>query len=265
MAIFGALAELPLPEVLTMLGRRTGKLKMWGLAKGRLEMHLSEAHLKAMVLNGQPLVEIFDVRETITELMNNEEGEFEFERLAPEQLMRLLDIPLERLLITTMGEADEVETYRSRFAHPNTRFRSVNAIDIWIYDDLYEFWQHSADLLSAGASAEDLAATLGMPLEQVQLKLYKLRSLGKVSPVRAFYSRRARQQPVAPSSQVFGKQSTAQQPVIPSAQQPIPPQQTGRPLPQQPHASSSTPPSVPGKQRTLVSRLLKALQIGNRS
>lgn len=271
MAIFGALVELPLAEVLTMLGRRSGKLKIWDLPKGRLEMHLSEAHLKAMVLNGQPLVEIFDVRETITSLMQSKEGEFEFERLAPEQLLRLLDIPLERLMVTTMDEDNEIETYRNRFAHPSTRFRSVNSIDIWIYDDLYEFWQRSADFLAKGSSAEELSKMLDFPLEHVQLKLYKLRSLGKVSPVRAFYSRRS--QAVAPP---LGRPVT-QQPATPSyppVQQNVPTTsgypaaaQSNQPQqqPSQPISNAPIGTPSPARQRTLVTRLLKALQIGKRT
>ncbi len=249
MAIFGALNELPLPEILTMLGRRSGKLKLWNLESGhRYELHMHEAKLKALFVDQQSIDDIMFVRESMIELIDAEQGSFEFEREPPDSLTQHLDIPVEQLLLSTATAIDELKAYRQRFADKRTRFRSVGPVDVWLDDNLYMFWQYSSHLLEQGCSAEEVAEHLDMHLEQVQLNLYKLRSLGKIAPVRAYQEshlgRQGRQASATAASDIIDWEGTA--------------------------GAAEKKPKKPAEKKekedkSLVGRLLKALSFGRRS
>ena len=87
MAIFGTLDEMPLPEILTMLGRRTGKLHLSGLPQGQIyELYLDKANLKALHVDRKFLATDMLVREAMVKLSNYEKGTFKFQRLLPDQL-----------------------------------------------------------------------------------------------------------------------------------------------------------------------------------
>lgn len=252
MAIFGALNELPIPEILTMLGRRSGKLKLWNLEnKHRYELHMHEAKLKALYIDQQAVNDIMFVRESMIELIDAEQGSFEFERHPPDALTQHLDIPVEQLLLSTATAIDEMKAYRQRFADQRTRFRSVGPVDVWLDDNLYMFWQYSSHLLENGCSAEEVAEHLNMQLEQVQLNLYKLRSLGKIAPVRAYQDshvgRQSRKTEAA--SDIIDWDGGAQ-----GAAAETPP--AGKPQKEEKEEK---------KDKGLVNRLLKALSFGRRS
>ncbi len=187
MAIFGTLEEMPLPELLTMLGKRTGKLKLTKLPQQQnYDLYLDKAKLKALHINGQGLANNLLVHEAIIKLLGFEQGIFEFQRLTQGQLEQSLDIAIDKLLLQTATEIDEIEAHRERFPDPKTRFKSSGQVDIWIDNDLYTFWQSCSSLLNKGCSTEDIAQHLSLDMELVQLNLYKLRSLGKIAPLRAF-------------------------------------------------------------------------------
>ena len=253
MAIFGALNELPIPEILTMLGRRSGKLKLWNLeSKHRYELHMHEAKLKALYIDQQAVNDIMFVRESMIELIDAEQGSFEFERHPPDSLSQQLDIPVEQLLLSTATAIDEMKAYRQRFADQRTRFRSVGPVDVWLDDNLYMFWQYSSHLLENGCSAEEVAEHLNMQLDQVQLNLYKLRSLGKIAPVRAYQEshvgRQSRKAEAA--SDIIDWDGSAQSGAQPTAAEKPP---------------KEKPRKEEKKDKGLVNRLLKALSFGRRS
>jgi hypothetical protein len=80
---------------------------------------------------------------------------------------------------------EDISSARSLLPDPATRFQSA-ALEVWLEEPLYSFWERARPLLQAGASAEDLAARLRLPLDEVRYYLHKLRLAGKVAPVRAY-------------------------------------------------------------------------------
>ena len=187
MAIFGTLEEMPLPEILTMLGSRTGKLHLSQLPrKQSYDLYLDKTHLKAFHNNGKALVTDLLVREAMLKISSCEQGTFDFERLSPDKLKQNLNIPITKLLLQIATAIDEIRVHRNHFADSRIKFKSVDSVDIGFDNTLYDFWQSSISLLKKGASAKEIAQCLSLDIELVQYNLYKLRSLGKVFPVRAF-------------------------------------------------------------------------------
>ncbi|MEM7737429.1 MAG: DUF4388 domain-containing protein [Deinococcota bacterium] len=187
MSIFGSFDELPFPDVVSMLERRAGYLRVWSVAGGkRYTFHLNKGVLQALQVETTWLTDVFELREAVVSVMQASQGEFEFERCDPTKLATGLDRPLQQLLLSASSAVDEIITYRSHFADVRTRFRLVSNLDSWTDYDLQQFWQHGQAALKQGASAEELAPRLGMGLENVQLYLYKLRTLGVLAPVQEF-------------------------------------------------------------------------------
>lgn len=267
MAVFGSLDELPIPEVLTMLGKRSGKLKVWGLPSQRsYDLHIYESRLKGFYVDEQMVSDVIFVRDSMIELINADEGSFEFERHPPDSLAKGLDVPIEQLLLSTATAIDELQAYRQRFADKRTRFRSSGPSDVWLDENLYEFWHHSASLLEQGASAEEIAMQLAMNIEQVQLNLYKLRSLGKISPVRAFSQKQVRQRREAAAARDAQRdvkkteERALRSTVIWHDDTPSPESNAN-----EARAADKKPENDPTEDSGLISRLLKALSFGRRS
>lgn len=187
MAIFGTLEEMPLPELLTMLGRRTGRLQLSELPQEQnYNLYLDKAQLKAVSSGQDFLTNDLAVREAIIKLTNFDKGIFEFKRLAQDELKQHIDIPIDRLLLQTATAIDEIQLNKERFPDAKTRFKTSGQVEVWIDDVLYNFWQSCSPLLNKGCSAEEVSQNLSIDLELVQHNLYKLRSLGKIAPVRLF-------------------------------------------------------------------------------
>ncbi|MCX7850787.1 MAG: hypothetical protein N2324_11545, partial [Thermus sp.] len=80
---------------------------------------------------------------------------------------------------------DERARYQPFLPDPKTRFQAV-ALEVWLEEPLWSFWEKAKPLLAQGASAEDLASRLGLSVEETVYYLHKLRLVGKVAPVRAY-------------------------------------------------------------------------------
>jgi hypothetical protein len=124
-------------------------------------------------------------RSTLLELASAGRGAFEFTPVEPPKGSPLLNWPIERVLLSVTTIHDELASYNSLLPDPKTRFQ-VAALEVWLEEPLYSFWERAKPLLQTGASAEDLASRLRLPLDEVRYYLHKLRLAGKVAPVRAY-------------------------------------------------------------------------------
>lgn len=185
MAIFGNFTDFPFIELISTLGRRCGKLSVWDLPSAlRLELHLNGAVLHGLIVNGQQVTNVLKVRDHMVELMGAHTGTFEFSKLAPEALQGRLYLPMSALMLRATSAVNELSVYRDRFPSPQTRFKLVNAQGAWHDAELYEFVKRARPALERGVSPLELSERLSVQLEQVQLYLYKLRSLGRIVPAR---------------------------------------------------------------------------------
>lgn len=186
MAIFGDLQDMPLVDLLSMLGRRSGLLDVWdvGGKRNRYILALDRGNLLWMKDEGGYL-DPLKARSTLLELASAGRGAFEFTPIEPPKGSPLLNWPIERVLLSVTTIHDELASYNSLLPDPKTRFQ-VAALEVWLEEPLYSFWERAKPLLQAGASAEDLASRLRLPLDEVRYYLHKLRLAGKVAPVRAY-------------------------------------------------------------------------------
>jgi hypothetical protein len=186
LAIFGDLKDMPLVDLLSMLGRRSGLLDVWdvGGKRNRYILALDRGNLLWMKDEGGYL-DPLKARSTLLELASAGRGAFEFTPVEPPKGSPLLNWPIERVLLSVTTIHDELASYNSLLPDPKTRFQ-VAALEVWLEEPLYSFWERAKPLLQAGASAEDLASRLRLPLDEVRYYLHKLRLAGKVAPVRAY-------------------------------------------------------------------------------
>jgi len=186
LAIFGDFQDMPLVDLLSMLGRRSGLLDVWdvGGKRNRYILALDRGNLLWMKDEGGYL-DPLKARSTLLELASAGRGAFEFTPVEPPKGSPLLNWPIERVLLSVTTIHDELASYNSLLPDPKTRFQ-VAALEVWLEEPLYSFWERAKPLLQAGASAEDLASRLRLPLDEVRYYLHKLRLAGKVAPVRAY-------------------------------------------------------------------------------
>jgi hypothetical protein len=185
-AIFGDFQDMPLVDLLSMLGRRSGLLDVWdvGGKRNRYILALDRGNLLWMKDEGGYL-DPLKARSALLELASAGRGAFEFTPIEPPKGSPLLNWPIERVLLSVTTVHNELASYKSLLPDPKTRFQ-VAALEVWLEEPLYSFWERAKPLLQAGASAEDLASRLRLPLDEVRYYLHKLRLVGKVVPVRAY-------------------------------------------------------------------------------
>ncbi|PYE53758.1 DUF4388 domain-containing protein [Deinococcus yavapaiensis] len=206
MAIFGNLDELPFPDVIGMLGRRSGHLNITTTAA--VTLHIDDGHLLALYLGPQAIHDAGRVREVILELTRAERGSFEFKRIQPNDLVQHHHLALNKLLLSITAVLDELAHYRTMLPAPETRFQQVRDAPEDLDASLKDFLDAAAPSLLLGASAAELAPRQGLHLERAQLYLYKLRALGLLTPVRAY--------PARPTAQRKADRPTVTPPAPPS-------------------------------------------------
>jgi hypothetical protein len=190
MAIFGNLAGMPFADLLAMLGRRSGVLEVFALPGKRQGYSIALDGGKVVwVREGHRRLDSLEARLVLQDLLHCRKGAFEFTPGTPPVDGEALGWPLERLLLTMTVIEDEEATYASVLPDPKTRFQ-VASLEIPLEEPLLSFWDRTKSLLLEGASAEEIAGKLHLPLKEVRYYLYKLRLSGKVTPVRAYQKTR---------------------------------------------------------------------------
>lgn len=190
MAIFGNLKDMPFPDLVAMLGRRSGVLEVFGLPGKRQGYAVALDGGKVVwVREGRRFLDPVEARFALQELMRSGEGAFEFVPGVPPANGVPLGWPLERLLLSMTSMEDERAAYAPLLPDPKTRFQAAS-LEVWLEEPLWSFWERAKGLLRGGASAEEIAKALHLPLDEVRYYLHKLRLVGKVAPVRAYEATR---------------------------------------------------------------------------
>ncbi len=190
MAIFGSLRDMPFPDLVGMLGKRSGVLEIFNLPSHRQGYSIALEGGKVLwVREGRRTLDPLQARSVLQELFRMQHGSFEFVATIPPPPPdgQVLGWPLERLLLTMTAIDDEASAYRSSLPDPQTRFE-VASMDTWLEEPLWSFWERVAPLLArpGGVSSEEIARRLGLREREVAYYLYKLRLSGKIRPVRAY-------------------------------------------------------------------------------
>lgn len=198
MAIFGDLADMSTPEVLHMLGPRTGKLLIRPDPKKKYELHLSEGVILCFKDDGFSVRDTSALRLSVTNLLEMRVGGFEFSQTPLNTLEREVNFTQQE--IWQIAASLDTETDTSTTEHtPDqaTRFKLKTGFDtsLKLPDDLSDFMRRGHDQLFVGCSASELADSLRLPVAQIQVYFQRLRSLGRITPVRAYATNYSSYQP----------------------------------------------------------------------
>jgi len=187
MTIFGSVAEMAFPELLTMLGNYCGKLEVWDLGPfPHLEFHLRHGVVCVFRVNRHSLTDPLQLNDYLLSMIDLKDGNFEFNKADPETIQDQIHLPIQRTLLNTVTYLDELNAYRTRFGDPKARFKTATFADAnGMEDAIVLFWQRCRGLLDRGTDAEEIAQHLNLSLQITQLYLYKLRLQQKVVPAHA--------------------------------------------------------------------------------
>ncbi len=180
MPIVGNLSEFPLPEVLLLIGSRTGCLRLYGSDEFTdVEIDLSDGSAHFLRI-GQNLV---SGREQIVAelsfIIETGEGMFEFyaQSIIPPNSEEAL--PTNELVMSLVLKVDEKLARRQAVLAPELFYiLTTPAPDVLLDSGMRLFFHQSHHLLAGGVRAEDLAEYLGLSNDTVKLNLYNLHEAG---------------------------------------------------------------------------------------
>ncbi len=176
-AIFGRIQDLGLAEILSFVAFRPGRLT---LRRGddALSLVLIGGRVRCAFLGLEPL----DAAGLVFYLAGFREGEFDFlpgdgEEACP----RILELPVERLILELTKLEDELEHHREKLPHPDVSFRLSRPV---ASAPRVPFLQQATRLLERGVTARELAEKLRLLLDEARFLLYRLRLMGLIEEVR---------------------------------------------------------------------------------
>jgi hypothetical protein len=180
--IVGNLSEFPLPEVLLLIGCRTGRLRLYDVPEfAVMELDLSEGHAHALHLGGSFLTETFEIVSELSVIVETGEGMFEFDSRPVISVRRNEPLPISQLVMLLVLHVDEKLARQRALMAPEIFYMlATPAPEIWIDPELNLFYHKSWHLLGSGVRPEDLAEYLGLDHDLVRLNLSYLRQLGLV-------------------------------------------------------------------------------------
>ncbi|MPY66571.1 hypothetical protein F8S09_07660 [Deinococcus sp. SDU3-2] len=180
MALFGDLQDHALPDLLKVLAVQTGTLYFHEAYQGRtLELTVTRGQLRALYLDGFPVMEAGRARGVLLELAAQGRGAFEFQRREHAAgALLFYELPLGSVLNT------EVTAPTEHLPHPETRFVAVPGT-LSVPAPLAGTWAVLRPVLERGASAADLTRQVGWSEQDLRAALYRLRAANLVAPLRA--------------------------------------------------------------------------------
>ena len=182
MPLVGNLSEFPLPEVLLLLGSRTGRLRIYDLPEFfPVEMDLSEGHAHGLHIGDTFLTEPSQIISELSFMVETGAGKFEFSAQPIVSVRRDQPLPLNELVISLVLLVDEKLAKQQALLAPQLFYMlATPPPETWIDPGLNEFYHQSRHLLADGIRSEDLADYLGLEVEVVGQNLDNLHQLGFV-------------------------------------------------------------------------------------
>src|SRR5580698_7845771 len=164
MPLVGNLAEFPLPEVLLLIGSRTGRLRLYDAPEiVPLEMDLSEGHAHGLQIGDSFLTEPSQIIAELSFLVESGEGMFEFSAQPIVSVQRDEALPINELVMLLVLHVDEKLARQRALLAPQLFYMlETPPPKTWIEAGLNLFHAQSQSLLAGGVRAEDLAEYLGL-------------------------------------------------------------------------------------------------------
>jgi len=187
MPIVGNLSEFPLPEVLLLIGQRTGRLRLLDIPEfGILDVDISNGSVQTMKMGSCVLTETREMVDKLGVIVQARSGMFEFQ-MGPVALMvnqRLVSIHDLAMLLVCHVDEQAAQNKAVPVAEQKHRL-VVFEPEIWMEPELYQFFHAARSHLSAALPMGKLAREMGMASGIVHENLTKLRLLGIIEMVEA--------------------------------------------------------------------------------
>ena len=182
MPLVGNLSEFPLPEVLLLIGCRTGRLRIYDVPEfSPMEMDLSEGQAHGLHIGDYFLTEPSEIVAELSFMVETGDGMFEFSAQPVASVRRDEPLPINELVMRLVLHVDEKLAKQRALLAPQLFYMlETPPPEMGIDHGLNLFYQQSRQLLSGGVRSEDLAEYLGLGEDMVRLNLDTLHQLGFV-------------------------------------------------------------------------------------
>jgi hypothetical protein len=182
MALVGNLTEFPLPEVMLLIGSRTGRLRVFnvtGLAPITIDLSQGNAH--GLHIDKHFITDPEQIVSELSYMVETGEGQFEFTPQPIVSVRRDEPLPISELVMLLVLHVDEKLAKQRALLAPQLFYLLESPCRQPDLDSsLNLFFQQSRQLLSGGVRAEDLAEYLGLDEKMVRENLDQLHQFGIV-------------------------------------------------------------------------------------
>jgi hypothetical protein len=182
MSLVGQLTEFPLPEVLLLIGTRTGRLRLYDAPEiVPIEMDVSEGRAHGLHIGEAFVTETPQIVAELSFLVETGDGMFEFAAQPIVSVLRNEPLQISELVMLLVLHVDEKLAKQHALLAPQLFYMlETPPPEIVIDPKLNLFYLQSRQLLAGGVRAEDLAEYLGLEEALVRLSLDSLHQLGVV-------------------------------------------------------------------------------------
>lgn len=180
MPLVGNLSEFPLPEVLLLIGSRTGRLRVYDLPEFLpMEIDLSEGQAHGLHIGDAFVTETRQIVAELSFMVETGEGMFEFTAEPIVSVQRDEPLPITELVMLLVLHVDEKLAKQQALLAPQQFYLlETTPQQVVINPQLNLFFLQSRQLLAGGVRAEDLAEYLGLEQTMVKSSLDSLHQMG---------------------------------------------------------------------------------------
>lgn len=183
MPILGNLSEFPLPEVLLLIGARTGRLRLLDVPEfGILEVDFFNGEVHSLHIGKQTLTEITDLIDKLSAVVQANGGMFEFKMHSVIPVPRPKPLTITQLVMSLVCHVDE-QVARQQSEPHHWYMLETPQPEIWIEPELHEFFAAALPALTTGVYSEELADKLQLDPTGVHTNLTNLRLLGLIKMI----------------------------------------------------------------------------------
>ena len=185
MPILGNLSEFPLPEVLLLIGTRTGRLRLLDVPEfGIMNIDFSNGQVHALQIGNKILTESRDMIAKLSAVVQSQGGMFEFRIHPVESVLRQQPLLVNELVMSLVCYVDEqIAAQSTAAAMHHWYILEAYQPDIWIEPELHGFYILAMPHLAVGVHLDELAQKMDLPLSDVHRNLTNLRLLGLIKMI----------------------------------------------------------------------------------
>jgi hypothetical protein len=182
MPLVGNLAEFPLPEVLLLIGGRTGRLRIYDVPDlAEVAIDLSEGQAHGLHIDEELVTDKSQIVAELSFMVETGDGMFEFTAEPIESVRRTEPLAVSELVMLLVLHVDQKLAKQRALLAPQLFYMlQTPPLGAEIDEDLNLFYQQSRQLLGGGVRSEDLAEYLGLEEGIVQRYLETLHQTGFV-------------------------------------------------------------------------------------